>query len=45
MEEPPPLEEDIPEDDDPEFVGSAVSGHDLFMRELGATMIEEIDHG
>jgi DNA polymerase-3 subunit gamma/tau len=45
MEEPPPLEDDIPEDDDPDLVGSALSGHDLFIRELGATVIEEINHG
>jgi DNA polymerase-3 subunit gamma/tau len=45
MDEPPPLEDDIPEDDDPDLVDSALSGHDLFIRELGATVIEEIDHG
>ncbi|MEE4544655.1 DNA polymerase III subunit gamma and tau [Streptomyces sp. V4-01] len=45
MEEPPPLEDDIPEDDDPELVDSAPSGHDMFIRELGATVIEEINHG
>ncbi|MFI1092075.1 DNA polymerase III subunit gamma and tau [Streptomyces sp. NPDC020917] len=44
-EEPPPLEDDIPEDDDPDLVDSALSGHDLFIRELGATVIEEISHG
>ncbi|MCL2552844.1 MAG: DNA polymerase III subunit gamma and tau [Actinomycetia bacterium] len=44
-EEPPPLEDDIPEDDDPDLVDSALSGHDLFIRELGATVIEEITHG
>jgi DNA polymerase-3 subunit gamma/tau len=43
-EVPPPLEEDIPEDDDPDLVDSALSGHDLFIRELGATVIEEIQH-
>jgi DNA polymerase-3 subunit gamma/tau len=41
---PPPPEEDIPEDDDPDLVDSALSGHDLFIRELGATVIEEIRH-
>ncbi|WP_225846822.1 DNA polymerase III subunit gamma and tau [Streptomyces sp. HPF1205] len=41
---PPPPEEDIPEDDDPDLVDSALSGHDLFIRELGATVIEEIKH-
>jgi DNA polymerase III subunit gamma/tau len=44
-EVPPPLEDDIPEDDDPDLVDSALSGHDLFIRELGATVIEEIQHG
>ncbi|WP_436232654.1 DNA polymerase III subunit gamma and tau [Actinacidiphila alni] len=41
---PPPLEDDVPEDDDPDLVDSALSGHDLFVRELGATVIEEIAH-
>jgi DNA polymerase-3 subunit gamma/tau len=41
---PPPLEDDVPEDDDPDLVDSALSGHDLFVRELGATVIEEITH-
>jgi DNA polymerase-3 subunit gamma/tau len=42
---PPPLEDDIPEDDDPDLVDTPpVSGHDLFVRELGATVIEEIAH-
>ncbi|HEY5835785.1 MAG TPA: DNA polymerase III subunit gamma and tau, partial [Streptomyces sp.] len=40
----PPIEDDIPEDDDPDLVDSALSGHDLFIRELGATVIEEIRH-
>ncbi|WUH92447.1 DNA polymerase III subunit gamma and tau [Streptomyces sp. NBC_00433] len=43
-ETPPPIEDDIPEDDDPDLVDSALSGHDLFIRELGATVIEEIRH-
>ncbi|WP_073495186.1 DNA polymerase III subunit gamma and tau [Actinacidiphila paucisporea] len=43
-ETPPPIEDDIPEDDDPDLVDSALSGHDLFIRELGATVIEEIQH-
>ncbi|MGW5354583.1 DNA polymerase III subunit gamma and tau, partial [Streptomyces sp. NPDC004031] len=43
-EVPPPIEDDIPEDDDPDLVDSALSGHDLFIRELGATVIEEIRH-
>ncbi|MFJ2955100.1 DNA polymerase III subunit gamma and tau [Streptomyces sp. NPDC087270] len=44
--EPPPLEDDIPEEDDPELVDSApaLSGHDLFIKGLGATVIEEISH-
>ncbi|MFJ4848998.1 DNA polymerase III subunit gamma and tau [Streptomyces sp. NPDC088733] len=41
-EEPPPVEYDMPEDDDPDLVESALSGHDLIVRELGATVIEEI---
>lgn len=41
---PPPIEDDIPEDDDADLVDSALSGHDLFIRELGATVIEEIRH-
>ncbi|GGR80355.1 hypothetical protein GCM10010252_18520 [Streptomyces aureoverticillatus] len=35
------LEDDIPEDDDPDLVDSALSGHDLIVRELGATVVEE----
>jgi DNA polymerase-3 subunit gamma/tau len=42
--EPPPLEDDIPEEDDPDLVESVLSGHDLFIRGLGATVIEEISH-
>nr|EIF90900.1 DNA polymerase III subunits gamma and tau [Streptomyces tsukubensis NRRL18488] len=40
---PPPVapEDDIPEDDDPDLVDSALSGHDLIVRELGATILEE----
>lgn len=40
---PPPvsLEDDTPEDDDPDFVDSPLSGHDLIVRELGATVVEE----
>ncbi|WP_093617235.1 DNA polymerase III subunit gamma and tau [Streptomyces indicus] len=42
-EEPPvSLEDDIPEEDDPDLDESALSGHDLIVRELGATIIEEI---
>ncbi|MEV6793922.1 DNA polymerase III subunit gamma and tau [Streptomyces sp. NPDC051320] len=48
--EPPPvpdgppavsLEDDTPEDDDPDLADSALSGHDLIVRELGATVVEE----
>ncbi|MQT00848.1 DNA polymerase III subunit gamma and tau, partial [Streptomyces jumonjinensis] len=40
---PPPVspEDDVPEDDDPDLVDSALSGHDLIVRELGATVVEE----
>ncbi|MFJ9679738.1 DNA polymerase III subunit gamma and tau [Streptomyces sp. NPDC101194] len=34
-------EDDIPEADDPDLVDSALSGHDLIVRELGATVVEE----
>ncbi|MGW2226013.1 DNA polymerase III subunit gamma and tau [Streptomyces formicae] len=34
-------EDDTPEDDDPDLVESALSGHDLIVRELGATVIDE----
>ncbi|WP_413758273.1 DNA polymerase III subunit gamma and tau [Streptomyces sp. MMBL 11-3] len=42
--EPPPIspEDDIPEDDDPDLDESALSGHELIVRELGATVVEEI---
>lgn len=42
--EPPPVspEDDIPEDDDPDLDESALSGPELIMRELGATVVEEI---
>ncbi|MGW2517246.1 DNA polymerase III subunit gamma and tau [Streptomyces sp. NPDC001617] len=41
--EPPPvsIEDDIPEDDDPDLNESALSGHELIVRELGATVMEE----
>ncbi|MFF4539867.1 DNA polymerase III subunit gamma and tau [Streptomyces aureus] len=41
--EPPPVspEDDTPEDDDPDLDESALSGHDLIVRELGATVVEE----
>ncbi|MGV9252134.1 DNA polymerase III subunit gamma and tau [Streptomyces sp. NPDC003697] len=34
-------EDDIPEDDDPDLDESALSGHELIVRELGATVVEE----
>ncbi|MFF6998810.1 DNA polymerase III subunit gamma and tau [Streptomyces sp. NPDC008313] len=34
-------EDDIPEDDDPDIEESALSGHDLIVRELGATVVDE----
>ncbi|MEU2246027.1 DNA polymerase III subunit gamma and tau [Streptomyces sp. NPDC019224] len=34
-------EDDIPEADDPDLVDSALSGHELIVRELGATVVEE----
>jgi DNA polymerase-3 subunit gamma/tau len=42
--EPPPVspEDDTAEDDDPDLDESALSGHDLIVRELGATVVEEI---
>jgi DNA polymerase III subunit gamma/tau len=43
--EPPPpvaLEDDIPADDDPDLNESALSGYELIVRELGATVVEEI---
>ncbi|KOG31650.1 DNA polymerase III subunit gamma and tau [Streptomyces resistomycificus] len=45
--EPPPpvsIEDDIPEDDDPDLDESALSGHDLIVRELGATVVEEFSN-
>ncbi|MBT2507362.1 DNA polymerase III subunit gamma and tau [Streptomyces sp. ISL-98] len=40
---PPPvaIEDDVPAEDDPDLVDSALSGHDLIVRELGATVVEE----
>ncbi|MEU8622039.1 DNA polymerase III subunit gamma and tau [Streptomyces sp. NPDC048623] len=34
-------EDDVPEEDDPDLVDSALSGHELIVRELGATVLEE----
>ncbi|MGA5508764.1 DNA polymerase III subunit gamma and tau [Streptomyces umbrinus] len=44
--EPPPisLEDDTPEDDDPDLDESALSGHELIVRELGATVVEEFSN-
>ncbi|MFE3164489.1 DNA polymerase III subunit gamma and tau [Streptomyces sp. NPDC059224] len=41
--EPPPVspEDDIPEEDDPDLDESALSGHELIVRELGATVVDE----
>ncbi|WP_145868445.1 DNA polymerase III subunit gamma and tau [Streptomyces capillispiralis] len=43
QEPPPPVspEDDTPEDDDPDLDESALSGQDLLVRELGATVVEE----
>ncbi|MFE6482639.1 DNA polymerase III subunit gamma and tau [Streptomyces sp. NPDC057757] len=45
-EPPPPVapEDDTPEDDDPDLVESALSGYDLIVRELGATVVEEFSN-
>ncbi|MER7791591.1 DNA polymerase III subunit gamma and tau [Streptomyces sp. NPDC097640] len=42
--EPPPVapEDDMPAEDDPDLDDTALSGHDLIVRELGATVVEEI---
>ncbi|WP_151478941.1 DNA polymerase III subunit gamma and tau [Streptomyces albicerus] len=44
--EPPPIspEDDVPEDDDPDLDESALSGHELIVRELGATVVEEFSN-
>ncbi|MEU9340724.1 DNA polymerase III subunit gamma and tau [Streptomyces sp. NPDC048278] len=44
--EPPPVspEDDIPEEDDPDLDESALSGHELIVKELGATVMEEIQN-
>ncbi|WP_199185745.1 DNA polymerase III subunit gamma and tau [Streptomyces carminius] len=45
---PPPVpvapEDDTPADDDPDLDDSALSGHELIVRELGATVLEELHH-
>ncbi|MEU8436508.1 DNA polymerase III subunit gamma and tau, partial [Streptomyces sp. NPDC029216] len=40
---PPPVapEDDVAEADDPDLVDNALTGHDLIVRELGATVVEE----
>ncbi|MFJ4469719.1 DNA polymerase III subunit gamma and tau [Streptomyces sp. NPDC089424] len=44
--EPPPvsIEDDIPEDDDPDLDESALSGQELIVRELGATVMDEFSN-
>ncbi|WP_190131926.1 DNA polymerase III subunit gamma and tau [Streptomyces mashuensis] len=44
--EPPPVapEDDMPAEDDPDLDDTALTGHDLIVRELGATVVEEIAH-
>ncbi|MGW1256019.1 DNA polymerase III subunit gamma and tau [Streptomyces sp. NPDC002513] len=37
-------EDDMPEDDDPDLDESALSGHELIVRELGATVVEEVSN-
>ncbi len=43
---PPPVaaEDDMPADDDPDLDETALSGYELIVRELGATVIEEYQH-
>ncbi|MFJ8466283.1 DNA polymerase III subunit gamma and tau [Streptomyces swartbergensis] len=38
------VEDDIPEDDDPDLDESALSGQELIVRELGATVVEEFSN-
>jgi DNA polymerase III subunit gamma/tau len=42
--EPDPFADDTPADDDPDLEDSALSGYDLIVRELGATVLEEFHH-
>ncbi|MFC3573327.1 DNA polymerase III subunit gamma and tau [Streptomyces yaanensis] len=37
-------EDDMPEDDDPDLDESALSGHELIVKELGATVVEEFSN-
>ncbi|MFR9754921.1 DNA polymerase III subunit gamma and tau [Streptomyces sp. TR06-5] len=39
-----PFEDDVPADDDADLDETALSGYDLIVRELGATVLEEIQH-
>ncbi|MDT0445349.1 DNA polymerase III subunit gamma and tau [Streptomyces johnsoniae] len=43
---PPPVavEDDVPAEDDPDLDDTALSGYDLIVKELGATVIEEFHH-
>ncbi|PJN37367.1 hypothetical protein CG747_29205 [Streptomyces sp. CB02959] len=43
-EPPMSIEYDMPAEDDPDLVDSALSGHELIVRELGATVLEEFDN-
>ncbi|MFE9252050.1 DNA polymerase III subunit gamma and tau [Streptomyces sp. NPDC007088] len=38
------LEDDVPQEDDPDLVESALSGYELIVRELGATVVDEYDN-
>ncbi|MFD9060961.1 hypothetical protein ACFVZ3_05520, partial [Kitasatospora purpeofusca] len=38
-------EDDVPEEDDPDLNEDVFSGQELIIRELGATVLEEIRHG
>lgn len=42
----PPVspEDDVPQEDDPDLVESALSGYELIVRELGATVVDEYDN-
>ncbi|MET7639527.1 DNA polymerase III subunit gamma and tau [Streptomyces sp. NPDC005438] len=41
---PTPWEDDQPAEDDPDLEDSALAGHELIIRELGGTVIEEFHH-
>ncbi len=43
-EPPMAIEYDMPAEDDPDLVDSALSGHELIVRELGATVVEEFNN-